>query len=196
MFIGVAGIIAAGKSTLTTSLADLLEYEKYMEPVETNPYLTDFYADMARWGGIMQLHLLHARYGAHKNILSRSEGAVQDRTIYEDQIFANLLHKAGFLSDREMATYQMSLINLTCDLTPPDVIVYLRVNPEIALHRIRDKRRRKAEQGITLEYLSGLNEGYEEFIRDIAGKTRVIELAWNDYGSAQEVVDRILNGYK
>lgn len=196
LFIGIAGIIAAGKSTLTKNLSELLGYKAYYEPVEGNPYLEDFYQDMKRWSAIMQLHLLHARYGAHKTILKgleAEEGAVQDRTLYEDQIFANLLHKAGLMTDREMETYRTSLANMTCGLGYPDVIVYLQVDPKVALHRIKDLRKRKAESGITLDYLQGLNEGYEQFVSEVSSRTTVLSFDWNNYGSTQEVVDRITN---
>ena len=51
MFIGISGIIGAGKSTLAQNLAKHLGYEAFNEPVKENPYLEDFYADMNRWGG-------------------------------------------------------------------------------------------------------------------------------------------------
>ncbi len=49
-FIGIAGIIAAGKTTLTKDLAKTLGYKAYLEPVQGNPYLNDFYKAMKRWG--------------------------------------------------------------------------------------------------------------------------------------------------
>ena len=58
MFIGIAGIIGAGKSTLAQNLAERLGYKSYNEPVNDNPYLEDFYSDMSRWGAMMQIHLL------------------------------------------------------------------------------------------------------------------------------------------
>ncbi len=44
MFIGISGIIGAGKTTLTTNLAKEVNYPTYYEPVKENAYLTDFYA--------------------------------------------------------------------------------------------------------------------------------------------------------
>jgi deoxyadenosine kinase len=106
MFIGIAGIIGAGKSTLAQSLADHLGYDTYNEPVDDNPYLDDFYADMNRWGAMMQIHLLFRRFEQHQQIVWKKEkGAVQDRTIYEDTIFARMLHEAGFIDKRDYETY-------------------------------------------------------------------------------------------
>ncbi|MFT6157613.1 MAG: deoxyadenosine kinase, partial [Myxococcota bacterium] len=47
LFIGIAGMIGAGKSTLATALAEHLSIDVYYEPVEDNEYLADFYADTA-----------------------------------------------------------------------------------------------------------------------------------------------------
>ena len=73
MFIGIAGIIGAGKSTLAQSLADHLGYATYNEPVDDNPYLDDFYADMNRWGAMMQIHLLFRRFEQHQQIVWKKE---------------------------------------------------------------------------------------------------------------------------
>ena len=73
MFIGIAGIIGAGKSTLAQSLADHLGYDTYNEPVDDNPYLDDFYADMNRWGAMMQIHLLFRRFEQHQQIVWKKE---------------------------------------------------------------------------------------------------------------------------
>ena len=72
-----------------------LGYEAFNEPVKENPYLEDFYADMNRWGAMMQIHLLFRRFEQHQQIVWNSKkGTVQDRTIYED---ARMLHEAGFI---------------------------------------------------------------------------------------------------
>ncbi|HIN84977.1 MAG TPA: deoxynucleoside kinase, partial [Myxococcales bacterium] len=44
-FIGIAGMIGAGKSTLCAELAKHLKLPAYYEPVEDNEYLADFYRD-------------------------------------------------------------------------------------------------------------------------------------------------------
>ena len=55
LFIGIAGMIGAGKSTLATALGQHLEIDVYYEPVDENEYLEDFYRDR---------NLLHARVTA------------------------------------------------------------------------------------------------------------------------------------
>ena len=187
MFIGISGIIGAGKSTLAQNLAERLGYEAFNEPVKDNPYLEDFYADMNRWGAMMQIHLLFRRFEQHQQIVWNSKkGAVQDRTIYEDTIFARMLHEAGFIDRRDYETYVGHFNVMKRFLVYPDVLIYLRVSPEVSMQRIQE-RGRDAEGGITLEYMEKLHQGYESFITEMDHYTRVLTLDWNEYKEPDEV---------
>ena len=191
MFIGISGIIGVGKSTLTQDLSERLGYATYNEPVKDNPYLEDFYSDMNRWGAMMQIHLLFRRFEQHQQIVWNSEkGAVQDRTIYEDTIFARMLHEAGFIDQRDYDTYQGHFNLMKRYLVYPNLLIYLRVDPETSLQRIA-KRGRKTESGITLDYMQKLHDGYESFIEEMDRYTQVLILDWNQYLKMDEVVDRI-----
>ncbi len=191
MFIGISGIIGAGKSTLAQNLAKHLGYEAFNEPVKDNPYLEDFYTDMNRWGAMMQIHLLFRRFEQHQQIVWNSKkGAVQDRTIYEDSIFARMLYEEGFIDQRDYDTYLGHFNLMKRYLVYPDLLIYLRVDPETSLQRIAE-RGRKAEVGITLEYMQKLHEGYEEFIEEMNRYTQVLILNWNQYLKMDEVVERI-----
>ena len=187
MFIGIAGIIGAGKTTLCQRLADHLGYEAFNEPGEDNPCLADFYADMGRWGGMMQIHLLFRRFEQHQRIVwNKEKGAVQDRTIYEDTIFARLLHEAGFIDKRDYETYVGHFNVMKRFLVYPDVLIYLRVEPEVSMERVRE-RGRDEEGGITLEYMNNLHAGYELFASEMDSYTRVLTLDWNEYREPDEV---------
>ena len=164
MFIGIAGIIGAGKTTLCQRLAGHLGFEAFNEPVDDNPYLEDFYSDMNRWSAMMQLHLLFRRFEQHQRIVwNKEKGAVQDRTIYEDTIFARMLHEAGFIDKRDYETYAGHFNVMKRFLVYPDVLIYLQVSPEVSMQRITE-RGRNAEGGITLDYMENLHQGYESFI--------------------------------
>ena len=187
MFIGISGIIGAGKSTLAQNLAMHLGYEAFKEPVKENPYLEDFYANMNRWGAMMQIHLLFRRFEQHQQIVWNSkEGAVQDRTIYEDTIFARMLHEAGFIDQRDYETYVGHFNVMKRFLVYPDVLIYLRVSPEVSMQRIQE-RGRDAESKITLDYIEKLHQGYESFIAEMDHYTRVLTLDWNEYKEPEEV---------
>ena len=191
MFIGISGIIGAGKSTLAQNLAKHLGYEAFNEPVKENPYLEDFYADMNRWGAMMQIHLLFRRFEQHQQIVWNSkEGAVQDRTIYEDTIFARMLYEAGFIDQRDYETYIGHFNIMKRFLVYPDVLIYLRVSPKVSMQRIQE-RGRDAESRITLEYMENLHQGYESFIAEMDHYTRVLTLDWNEYKEPEEVAELV-----
>jgi len=162
--VSVAGNIGVGKTTLTQLLGERLGWRTFYEQVIDNPYLADFYADMHRWGFSLQIYFFTHRFHMFQRMLAEERSCVQDRTIYEDlEIFARTLSRQGFLDERDYQNYR-SLFETMIQLLPrPDLIVYLHASPEFLLGRIRS-RGRGFEQGITLDYLRGLHQAYEDWI--------------------------------
>ena len=154
-FISIAGLIGVGKSTLAKALASHLGFDVHHEPVAENEYLDDFYTDTARYAFAMQVYLLNARFQQHQEIIWRGRGAVQDRTIYEDGIFAKVLMDMGLMHPRDYQTYQSLFRNLARFMCRPTAIVYLHCSPETCYERIQ-MRARDCEQGIDIEYLKRL----------------------------------------
>ena len=122
IFIGIAGMIGAGKSTLAKELGEHLGIDTYYEPVADNEYLADFYRDTARHSFAMQVYLLNRRFQQHQEIIWRGRSAVQDRTIYEDSIFAKMLAKTGLMDDRDYKTYVQLFRNMSNFMCKPSVI--------------------------------------------------------------------------
>src|SRR5512138_3233242 len=104
-FIGIAGLIGAGKTTLAKALGQHLDLEVHFEPVIDNEYLADFYRDTKRYSFAMQIYLLNRLFQQHQEIIWRGSGGVQDRTIYEDAIFAKALRDMGLMDARDYDTY-------------------------------------------------------------------------------------------
>lgn len=73
----------------------------------------------------------------------------------------------------------------------PNLIIHLDVQPEESKRRI-ETRNRDCESGITLDYLQRLYSAYESFIKDISRIIPVIRVNYNEYRSADEMVDMIL----
>ena len=99
--IAVAGNIGAGKTTLSSKLADHFGWDVHYESTDDNPYLGDFYNDMKRWSFNLQVYFLSNRYEQVLKIHKGNKTVIQDRTIYEDaNIFAPNLHEMGLMSSR------------------------------------------------------------------------------------------------
>lgn len=195
MHIAIAGNIGCGKTTLTSMLAKHYGWEPRFESVEYNPYLGDFYADMKRWSFNLQVYFLNKRFKDIIDISKSDAFVVQDRTIYEDaRIFAPNLHDQGMMSDRDFENYQ-DLFDLMMSLVKmPDLLIYVRASIPTLVAQIA-KRGREYESKINLAYLQGLNDKYENWIKDYKGKLLIIEGDTIKFGDNPEdfrwVTDRI-----
>lgn len=144
------------------------------EPVDNNPYLADYYADMARWSFNLQIYFLSKRFKEVVEISKSTDYIIQDRTIFEDaRIFAPNLHEMGMMSDRDFQNYtelfdlMMSLVKL------PDLMIYIRSDIPNLVNQI-GKRGREFEQSMRLDYLKGLNDRYESWIATYPGKLIIV----------------------
>lgn len=202
MHIAVTGNIGAGKTTLTTMLAKHYGWEAQFEDVDHNPYLSDFYHDMARWSFNLQIYFLGSRFRQVKEIRESGKNVIQDRTIYEDAfIFAQNLHDMNLLPDRDFSNY-LSLFKLMKSfISAPDLLIYLRADISKLVNQIA-KRGRDYESGISIDYLSKLNEKYEKWISSYTeGKLLIIDVNHldfvakpEDFGSILDQIDANLHG--
>lgn len=195
VFIGISGLIGAGKSTLATELGKILNLPVYYEDVIENSYLADFYKDMKTYAFPLQIHLLNKRFRQQQQIIWQDRGAVQDRTIYEDSIFARMLKESGHMDERDYQTYLELFGNMSNFMKKPNVIVFLDVSPEESFERIK-KRARVMEQTIPLAYLQALAKAYEDFIKDISKVIPVIRVNWNEFQSSEEMARKIKEEYE
>lgn len=175
MHIAIAGNIGSGKTTLTKMLVKRYGWTPRFEPVDVNPYLDDFYKDMSRWSFNLQIYFLNKRFRDVVEISKSQDTIIQDRTIFEDaRIFAPNLHDQGYMSDRDFQNYtelfdlMMSIVGL------PDLMIYIRSTIPNLIAQI-GKRGRDYEQSIRIDYLTGLNNRYEEWIKTYPGKLLIVD---------------------
>jgi len=201
-YIGIAGTIGVGKSTLTVDLARALNFEPILEEVDGNPYLEHFYRDMKGYGTMMQVWLLNHRFRQHREFVTRISlgkirGVVQDRTIWEDTIFARMLneHPDKIITDLDYNTYLDLFDNMVLrELVFPQILIYLDCSPETAIKRI-SSRGRVMESAVSLEYLKMLKANYEQFIGEMEGAgVRILRIKWESFQPVSEVV-RLVHEY-
>ncbi|MCQ2180588.1 MAG: deoxynucleoside kinase [Bacteroidales bacterium] len=203
MHIAIAGNIGSGKTTLTRLLAAHYGWTPKFESVDFNPYLSDFYGDMARWSFNLQIYFLNKRFKDVVDISRTDDVVVQDRTIFEDaRVFAPNLHDMGLMSSRDFENYS-ELFELIMSLVEmPDLLVYLRSSIPNLVEHIR-KRGREYEQGISTEYLKALNDRYEQWIMDYKGELLIIDAdsikfgeSAADFTKVREMLEARLSGLK
>ena len=190
-FISIAGLIGAGKSTLCDALSKKLGLPAYHEAVDSNPYLGKFYADKKSFAFGLQVHLLTERFSQQQRIVWMERGAVQDRSIYEDAVFARMLNEAGDLTDLDYRTYTRLFSQMSRFMSRPTALVYLDLSPEESLERIR-LRARSVESGITLEYLQALHRNYEIFLTEVALTVPVIRVKYDKFYDVDAVARAIV----
>lgn len=193
-FLGIAGLIGAGKTTLAKALGEHLKLDVHYEPVIDNEYLDDFYRETARYSFAMQIYLLNRRFQQHQEIIWRGRGGVQDRTIYEDAIFAKTLRDMGLMEPRDYETYVQLFRHLSNFMCRPSAIIYLDVTPENSLKRIH-ARSRDCESTISLDYLKTLAQNYEEFLQEISKLVPVIRVDWDEFWDVEKLATAISAEY-
>jgi deoxyadenosine/deoxycytidine kinase len=186
----IEGLIGAGKSTLSQKLAGLLEFRAFHEPVEAD-YLGKFYQDPKRYAFEFQLRQLARRQLIHRlaeaEATARIEykGAILDRGLPGDRVFAKLHLQAGNISEEQWTTYELLFNDAISRIHPPSLLVFLDVDPDVAMERVRN-RNRGAEAGLSVDYLKTLRKGYLDLISEIEGKEhrwsdglQVLRVPWN-----------------
>jgi len=195
MHIGVAGNIGSGKTTLTRMLAEHYGWKPQFESVTYNPYLEDYYHDIPRWSYNLETYFLAQRFKDLLEISRSNETIIQDRTLMEGvHIFVENNREMGNLSERDYQTYMQLYQIMMSMVRPPELLIYLKSSIEHLVSNIQ-KRGRDYEQGMSIEYLSGLNRHYEQWIGNYPGRLLTIEADNLDFKNNPEdfahITDRI-----
>ena len=169
----LAGMIGVGKSSYTEMMARHLGTKAFYEAVNENPILEKFYDNQKEWSFSLQIYFLNQRLESIKEA-STNRNNVLDRSIYEDLLFADVLHRQGNMSKEDLDIYQNLLANMMEELPEvpkksPDLLVYLEADFETILRHIK-MRDRSFEQidhdPELLEYYRTLHESYSKWYED------------------------------
>jgi deoxyadenosine/deoxycytidine kinase len=98
----------------------------------------------------------------------------------------------GLMSTRDFDNYS-SLFNLMISLvTPPDLLIYLRSSVPTLVYQIQ-KRGRDYESGIRIDYLTRLNELYEEWIGQYTERKLIIDVDTIKFSEAREDLSAVID---
>lgn len=142
------------------------------------------YQDPNRWSFAFNFHMMLSRLKLHSQVPpGRCSITMMERSFYSTfHVFIRNSRNAGNLSDTEYLTLKghfetfsetnSPVYGLTSLWPTVDLFVYMRVSPEIALKRLK-KRRRSEEKGIDVGFLRQLHDLHEDyFLPDVNGYNR------------------------
>lgn len=158
MVIAIEGLPGAGKSTSAELVAQRLGVRVMRETTNDHPFLKSVYDDADRDDLIVELAFLLLHAAAFRR-LPADELTVTDYSPVKDDLFA-----VDMLDSDDLATFQRTYADLYDD-PRPDVVVYLRVAPDLCLERVRRRMRldpgRAFEAGMTLDRLERMRRLYD-----------------------------------
>jgi deoxyguanosine kinase len=190
-YLGIEGVIGAGKTTLAKALAAAMRTRLVLEEVEENPFLERFYEDPRRFAFQTQVFFLLSRYRQQEVLRQQdlfSSIVVSDYIFAKDRIFAYLN-----LGDQELALYERLASTLQRDVPTPDVVLYLQVSTDVLMERVA-KRGRHYERSMTREYLERLNESYNHFFFHYrASRLLVVDTNYVDFTSQPRELKALLD---
>jgi deoxyadenosine/deoxycytidine kinase len=210
LFITVDANIGAGKTNACHAIGSAASANgwpaKVLEEPTNHPkfphFLNRYYDDLRTGkntggGFAMQMFMLCQRYEQHRLAVELAWGkqgivVIQDRPIYGDTVFATTAMERGFMTREEYELYVEFFRNMSRDVMPPDIFIYLEVPPE-ECHRRMAARAREEEVGVPLDYLQHLDKNYKLLIQEMRRRgVRVMVVDWQEFGPPVELWKQIL----
>ena len=148
---------------------------------------------MRRWSFNMMIHTLYANIRQLTELAQSGESFIRDRSLYDDvSVFAPNLQSMGLMTTRDLTTYT-KLFEATYALLPkPDLMIYVRGDVPTLIRHIQ-KRGRELESSIRLDYLTNLNNRYEQWAEQYDGKLLVVDTDELDFVENREDLGLIIN---
>lgn len=210
LFITIDANIGAGKTNVCHAVASAATTRGWPAKVLEEPthhpkfahFLSHYYDDLKTGkntgGGFeMQMFMLCQRYEQHRLAVEQAWGSngiviIQDRPIYGDTVFATTAMEQNFMTLEEYELYVDVFRNMSRDIMPPDIFIYLYVKPEECFRRM-NMRKRKEEAGVPLDYLQHLDKNYRKMIKEMRRRgVRVLVVDWSEFGPPVELWNKIL----
>lgn len=194
-YIAIEGNIGAGKTTLTTKIAEDFNAKTVLERFADNPFLPKFYQDQARYAFPLEMSFLADRYQQIADDLAQFD-LFKDFIVADYHIFKSLIFAKVTLTEDEYRLYRKLFEIIYREMPKPDLYIYLYQNTERLLENIR-LRGRSYEQEIPADYLEAINRGYLDYIKSQTGlNILIIDVSDKDFVKNQSDYIAILDEIK
>ena len=197
-YIAIEGNIGAGKTTLSTNIAEDFNAKTVLERFADNPFLPKFYKDQNRYAFPLEMSFLADRYQQLSDDLAQFD-LFKDFIVADYHIFKSLIFAKVTLAEDEYRLYRNLFEIIYKEMPKPDLYIYLYQNTERLLQNIK-KRGRNYEQEIPAEYLDKINKGYLDYIKSQTDlNVLIIDVSDRDFVKKQEdyvfILDEIRNKF-
>ena len=191
-YIAIEGNIGAGKTTLSTKLAEDCNAKLVLERFADNPFLPKFYKDQSRYAFPLEMSFLADRYQQLSDDLAQFD-LFKDFVVADYHIFKSLIFAKVTLQEDEFRLYKTMFDIIHKEMPKPDLYVYLYQNTDRLLENIK-KRGRSYEQEIPADYLEKINQGYLDYIKTQTDlNALIIDVSDLDFVKKQEDYVFLLN---
>ncbi len=199
-FIAIEGNIGAGKTSLSTRIANDFNAKLILEEFEDNAFLPKFYKEPDKYAFPLEMTFLASRYQQLKDKLGQQD-LFKDFTISDYYIVKSLIFAKKTLPSDEYNLYTRFFNIIFTQIPKPDLLVYLYLettNLQANIH----KRGRPYEMSIENEYLDKIQEGYFEYFKQQPDNQRVLIIDTNNIdfvnnnNDYKKIVDIINRPYK
>jgi len=199
----IDGLIFAGKTTAISNLKTRLSsssdttFNFFEEPVESwmkEGWLEKYYSNISKFASSFQIRIILSHIQQKNeiekiNVDQKSTNIVnicERSAITTLNVFSKMLVADGVLDEIEFKLHEQMIEMF--NYKKPDVLIYLNIDPEIAIQR-NLKRMRNGESNIQIEYLRKLNQAYLNELENLAKNIIVID------GTLDEgvIVDKIMS---
>lgn len=189
-YLVVEGPIGVGKTTLVKALAERLQGRSFLESVDDNPFLADFYAEPARYAFQNEMFFLMSRFQQQEQF---RQGDLFESVHIGDYLFTkSRLFASLTLTDHELAMFDRVYDVMSQQVVDPDVVIYLRAPVELLEKRIA-VRARTFEHTIDRHYLERLSALYTQFFRHYRRQPVVwVETEGVNFGEDPHLVDQLI----
>ncbi len=192
-FIAIEGNIGAGKTSLSTRIANDFNAKLILEEFEDNAFLPKFYKEPDKYAFPLEMTFLASRYQQLKDKLGQQD-LFKDFTISDYYIVKSLIFAKKTLPPDEYNLYTKFFNIIFTQIPKPDLLVYLYLetpNLQANIH----KRGRPYEMSIENEYLDKIQEGYFEYFKQQPNSQRVLIIDTNriDFVNNENDYQKIVN---
>ena len=194
-YIAIEGNIGAGKTSLSSMIAQQYNGKLILEQFEDNSFLPKFYKEPDKYAFPLEMSFLAERYQQLKDQLTKQD-LFKTFTISDYLFNKSLIFARNNLQADEYALFAR-MFNIINEFLPkPELLIYLYMDVANLQRNIRS-RGRSYEQDIQDSYLENIQNGYLDHIKKLSGQRILIidtnNIDFVNFGDDYEAILHLVN---